>query len=202
MKAEDNEFPSVLFAEQASAPTTPGVGLWRAYFKSDGLYVVNDAGTETGPFGAAEAGGTPTFHGCKALRTTTQSIPNNTATAIALNATEDFDTDAFHDTTTNNTRITIPTGLGGYYSLKGSAEWAANTTGSRILLFAVNGTALPSYHGRERLAAAASGNTVAASASVDLHLSAGDYVELQVVQNSSAALDINGGVLSVALLGT
>ena len=28
---------------------------------------------------------------------------------------ENYDTDAFHDTTTNNSRITIPTGLGGTY---------------------------------------------------------------------------------------
>lgn len=56
-KASDNEFPSLLFAEQGSAPTTPGTGLWRAYFKSDGLYVVDDAGTETGPLAVSGGGG-------------------------------------------------------------------------------------------------------------------------------------------------
>lgn len=55
----NNEFPSVLFAEQASAPTTPGTGLWRAYFKSDGLYIVDDAGTETGPL--STGGSLPTL---------------------------------------------------------------------------------------------------------------------------------------------
>jgi len=48
-KASDNEFPSVLFDEQASAPTTPASGFWRAYLKSDGFYIVDDVGTETGP---------------------------------------------------------------------------------------------------------------------------------------------------------
>lgn len=55
-KASDNEFPSVLFAEQASAPTTPAAGNWRAYFKSDGLYVVDDAGTEVGPLSTGGGG--------------------------------------------------------------------------------------------------------------------------------------------------
>ena len=42
------------FAE-GSAPTTPDAGEWVVYTKSDGLYVMDDAGTETGPL--AEAGG-------------------------------------------------------------------------------------------------------------------------------------------------
>lgn len=49
-KASDNEFPSILFDEQAGDPSTPASGLWRAYFKSDGLYVIDDAGSVTGPF--------------------------------------------------------------------------------------------------------------------------------------------------------
>ena len=55
-RASDNEFPSVLLDEQATAPTTPASGFWRVYAKSDGLYVVDDAGTETGPFGTGGAG--------------------------------------------------------------------------------------------------------------------------------------------------
>lgn len=56
MKASDNEFPSVLLDEQASAPTTPALGFWRVYAKSDGLYIVDDAGVETGPLGAGGGG--------------------------------------------------------------------------------------------------------------------------------------------------
>jgi len=56
-KASDNEFPSVLFDEQGSNPSTPGSGLWRAYFKSDGLYIIDDAGAVTGPLGTGGGGG-------------------------------------------------------------------------------------------------------------------------------------------------
>lgn len=56
-KASDNEFPSVLLDEQASPPTTPASGFWRVYAKSDGLYIVDDAGNETGPLTANGGGG-------------------------------------------------------------------------------------------------------------------------------------------------
>lgn len=46
-----NKFTYLTATEQGSAPATPGTGEWRFYFKSDGLYIVDDAGTETGPFG-------------------------------------------------------------------------------------------------------------------------------------------------------
>lgn len=55
-KASDNEFPSVLFDEQPSDVSTPASGFWRAFFKSDGMYVIDDAGTVTGPFGAGGTG--------------------------------------------------------------------------------------------------------------------------------------------------
>lgn len=56
-RASDNEFPSVLFDEQASDPATPASGFWRAYMKSDGMYVIDDAGATTGPFGGGGGGG-------------------------------------------------------------------------------------------------------------------------------------------------
>lgn len=58
-KASDNEFPSVLFDEQGSTPTTPATGFWRLYTKSDGLYIVDDAGATTGPFISSAGSGIP-----------------------------------------------------------------------------------------------------------------------------------------------
>lgn len=56
-KASDNEFPSVLFGELGAAPTTPATGKWRVYTKSTGLFIVDDAGAETGPFGTGGGSG-------------------------------------------------------------------------------------------------------------------------------------------------
>lgn len=38
------------FTERGSAPATPAASDWRLYFKAGGLYAVDDAGTEIGPF--------------------------------------------------------------------------------------------------------------------------------------------------------
>lgn len=40
-----------ILQEEPTTPATPGTGKWSAYFKSDGLYILDDAGNETGPFG-------------------------------------------------------------------------------------------------------------------------------------------------------
>lgn len=42
--------------EQASAPSNPSTGTWRFYFKPDGLYYLEDDGTETGPLTATPGG--------------------------------------------------------------------------------------------------------------------------------------------------
>lgn len=57
MKAEDNEFPYVTMVEQASDVATPAAGLWRIYPKSDGLYLIDDAGSVIGPLGVGGGGG-------------------------------------------------------------------------------------------------------------------------------------------------
>jgi len=46
----------LIMQEEASAPSTPSSGKWKAYFKSDGFYIIDDTGAETGPFGTG--GGT------------------------------------------------------------------------------------------------------------------------------------------------
>ncbi len=43
--------------EEGTVPTTPAANKWAVYTKADGLYVVDDAGTETGPMGSGSSGG-------------------------------------------------------------------------------------------------------------------------------------------------
>lgn len=42
----------LIMQEEAGAPATPSSGKWKAYFKADGLYIIDDAGVETGPIKA------------------------------------------------------------------------------------------------------------------------------------------------------
>lgn len=59
--------------------------------------------------------------GVRCTDASTQSISHNSDTAINFD-TEDFDTDTFHDTVTNNTRLTIPSGKDGKYLILGGFE--------------------------------------------------------------------------------
>lgn len=56
-KITDIEITSLLFDEQGSAPATPSSTNWRLFFKSDGLYIIDDTGAVTGPFVTAGSSG-------------------------------------------------------------------------------------------------------------------------------------------------
>lgn len=79
--------------------------------------------------------GAPALHGCKVYNGATQSVNGNDI-PLTFGA-EEFDSDAYHDNSTNPTRITIPTGLGGYYLL--TAGVYSNANGGTIG-FMIGGT--------------------------------------------------------------
>lgn len=140
-KASDNQFPKVTFLESA-APATPGSGLGFLYEKTDNkLYFKNDAGTET-ELTAAGSATVPNAHGARVKRASGNfSVGNNTYTAIQFDA-EDFDTDAIHDNSTQNTRLTIPTITGvttGLWSLSAGGYTDASS-GRTDVKFRVNNT--------------------------------------------------------------
>jgi hypothetical protein len=126
------------------------------------------------------------FRGCSLYQNlASTSIANNTATAMAYD-TEAFDTDGFHDNVTNNSRITIPAGLGGYYLIRLNTRFEPNGTGSRRGYVAVNGsqvTDLPEFAPSATL-------YVNGLGSVILKLNAGDYIQHFVIQASGGNLPI------------
>lgn len=55
-KINEVDITSLIFQE-GSVPATPAATQWKAYFKTTGLFVVDDAGAETGPLVAAAGSG-------------------------------------------------------------------------------------------------------------------------------------------------
>lgn len=120
----------------------------------------------------------------KVFRTTNQSIPNNTVTAISFD-TEGWDTDTMHDTVTNPSRLTAQ--RQGVYLIVGMCQWATASGGiTRDANIRLNGATNfclsklppnanwgPTHH-----------------LTLELSLAAGEYIELVVTQDSGAALDI------------
>ena len=131
----------------------------------------------------------PTGVGCSLYRATDQSISNATETGISWN-TELYDTNSFHDNSTNPTRMTIPTGYGGKYLLTASIAYDNNGVGQRVGYIHVNNTLAFLSVIANLSATIDTYNTF----SYVMNLSAGDYVETRVYQDSGGSLNILGGV--------
>jgi hypothetical protein len=112
------------------------------------------------------------------------TVANNTNTVLSWN-NEIFDSNGFHSTTTNTSRITIPTGLGGKYQFNASLLWALNATGGRTLQLRFNGGGTIYFGGQTP---GSSSLYPASTITRIFNLNAGDYVELQAFQNSGGNL--------------
>jgi hypothetical protein len=138
------------------------------------------------------------FVGVKAIKSATQSLTNNTDTAITFAGTDTFDTNGFHDPAVNNTRFTIPAGKGGYYLVTGNWGLASNPTGNRECYFNLNGSFGFNGGGIPAQPTSATVGTYSFIA----NLSVADYIEMYVNQTSGGALNANTScVVSMLFLG-
>lgn len=145
------------------------------------------------------------------VATAVQSIPHNTATAVAF-AGEDYDTHGGHDPVTNNSRFTVPAGYDGYYDVRGTVmhgsradysiadAWIRKNGATNI---APTGRRGP-MQGTTTVTSSAQVQAVATACRV--FLVAGDYVELVALHSNIAAVAQNtnqssqfSSVLEVAL---
>lgn len=117
---------------------------------------------------------------------TAQSVPDAATTVLALDG-EGEDTDGFHDTAANNSRLTVPAGLGGVYLLLGTVGFAFNATGVRQARIHLNGAlhVVVSVN-----AVTATGFPTRVGVSGMASLTEGDFVELAAFQSSGVALDV------------
>lgn len=155
-----------------------------------------DSSTATGLKWAAPAGGA-TFVGANVYATSAQSISNATDTVVNFD-NEYLDTDSFHDNSTNNSRITIPSGKDGKYLIYGQVAFASNVTGQRSLNIFKNGSIL------QKTDSASTFNGFATVLQMTIaSLVATDYIQLSVYQNSGGSLNTrpDGTQFMVVYLG-
>jgi hypothetical protein len=143
--------------------------------------VADSTVSPTGLKWAAPAAGS--FVGCGLRDTANQTTTGGVDTAVTFN-TEYFDTDAFHDNSTNTSRITIPSGKDGKYlfsySMVNTAPAEANYSQSTIRK---NGTAVT---GIQTLFSSLTYTTMAQT--VILDLVATDYVEVYLLSDTAATI--------------
>jgi len=173
----------------AGAPVGPIVvvvdlaaGDWvgmRLYPGSDTKTLYTDAGLNWFSIVKLDSGHLGQGVGAVAFNSTTQSTTNAVENYLTLNS-EDFDTDGFHSTSVNTSRMTIPAGLGGKYLVVGStwsvtaAAWDFRISKNRTTIYA--DTHLTSAAGQ------------AAQTTAILDLVAGDYVEMTVNPTGTPAM--------------
>jgi hypothetical protein len=144
---------------------------------------------------ALESAGAP-GNGCKVHDASTQSISDNTYTAINFD-TEAYDTNSYHDNVTNNTRITIPSGVT-KVRLTGFVTWPANGSSYRLIKIRKGGSdgaiddAVLTYQ-PEVFMSAANGTVPTQGMVIDsgiITVAATDYFELMCYQNSGGPLSL------------
>lgn len=124
-----------------------------------------------------------TFVGVRAITSSASIVYVSGADNAIPYAAEDYDTNTFHDNTTNNSRITIPTGYGGKYLLTGQLEIGNAVTSYLQLRLYKNGSLLNAQLGR-LFNWSAAGNPMIAGATC-LALVAGDYVQLMATASDN-----------------
>ena len=114
---------------------------------------------------------------CRVYHDTQQLLDHATWTTLLANQ-ESWDSASMHSTSSNTSRITVP--AAGIYLFTATAEFGNHETGMRWLRFKVNGSATQPF-----FAAAVTAYTGArGSGSTMRDFSAGNYVEVQALQNS------------------
>jgi hypothetical protein len=131
----------------------------------------------------------PAFVGCMLYKGADQSISNGTTTAITFAATDYIDTDGYHDPSTNNSRITIPSGKGGKYLITTMAWVAAGAQGLYRVIIRVNGSSVLTTRGP---IGNGSTNNAAPGMTTIYSLTAGDYIEFFLQQSTGFSADVYG----------
>lgn len=129
---------------------------------------------------------TPTLTGVSLYKSANQSIATATSTQITWDS-ERWDTNGFHDTSTNNQRITIPSGKAGYYQVNCYVSFANNTSGVRSGTINKNGST--AVIGGDLQAQGAGAYTVMIYSGI-VNAAVGDYFTANMYQNSGGNLNV------------
>ena len=144
----------------------------------------NAEGTSTS-FARADHNHDLALPGCRVYSSSNVSVANASSTAITFNQ-ERYDPYGMHSTSSNTSRVTVP--KDGVYLITGNIRTASNSTGVRDLMIVVDGSTTIAFNGLK--ANATDGDLAIMQVSTMYKLTASQYVELRLWQNSGAALNV------------
>jgi hypothetical protein len=145
---------------------------------------------------------TPAFVGASAYVSGSQSIPASTNTTVDF-ANENFDTNTFHDVSTNNSRMTIPAGKAGKYLVTGTL--GVDSVPNFYTRIHVNGNPVSGssygFYNVTGTGNAGNINRTHLSFGAVLDLAVADYVQLQVNHSGSTSRSLEAGRFDIVYLG-
>lgn len=175
-------------AGTATVNKATNASLALAQYQAGTLYFISASNAIFFPFNVGSAASSAT--GVMAHRSTAQTITSATYTNVSFNA-ETFDTNAFHDNTTNADRLTIPAGQDGYYLIQTQITFAASNTGNRWCFINKNGSTMCQLWNANPSIQASSQTYMRGT--FIANLVAGDYITIQVRHDVGSNLDVNPG---------
>lgn len=137
---------------------------------------------------------TPTHSGCKVYKAADQTTANYTGggAVIAWDA-EEYDNGGWHDNVTNNSRLTVPIGVS-RVDVEGKVAISLGTSTAYVLIAVQkNGTTVSAR--RYRTGAT---DQVIPFCTIDIPVSAGDYLQLYIQLSADTSVTIEGGATAEA----
>ncbi len=138
------------------------------------------------------------FSGASVYNSANQSITTGVTGEFLDFDSEKFDTDGYHDTVTNNSRLTIPAGGAGYYLVGVGVSWLIGSPGHgvfRYISLMKNGVTTSPKDARTPTT---SGYSPAQGFSAILSLAEGDYLQVRAAHDSSTDISVIGGLDGVS----
>lgn len=137
-----------------------------------------------------------------AWRTSATSVAPTTWTTISFDS-EKYDPYGFHSTSSNTSRLTVPSGLAGTYRICAQwGSWAGSAAGLADVTIRLNGATDIAWNSF----LLGAGGLATGHVSTHYDLVAGDYVEVRVYHVAAAAASIPsdhlGPLFSISHLGT
>ena len=178
------------YSVQVDASVTGSLTLTDNVFKDWGTAAVLNSTTLAEPNLVIKGNAGLGTMGSSAYNSAAQSINNAAATALTFN-TNLFDNSGVHSTSTNPTRFTVPTGMGGFYSFVGCVSFNTLAGGNnRQLQLWKNGA---TQVGQTTFPFANNAAPLTLELAWQGQLASGDYLELYAYQDSGAAANTVGG---------
>ena len=166
----------------ATAADTPA----RLAVGTNGQVLTADSTAATG-LAWATVTTTPTFSGVRVFKSATQSISNSTVTDLTFDS-ETFDTDAFHSTSSNTDRLTVPAGKAGKYLVIAKMSFNGGVNGIRQVFIYKNTTEIEVLTWQNT-----SNSNADMCLSTIVDLAVADYVKMVCWQNNGGSLNANSG---------